>query len=199
MAANPASIAPSRPPFWFKLSIRMGNLVQVDGLILGSVLLIMAAHSQSPAVIRIVLMILGWFVVYICCHAIAHWVVGLLGRIRFEGYGVRGTDHPENYPPGLRQMMSALPTFTVMSEKTSMKKARPWARALMFAAGETSTTICSILAGFYAWRSETPGGLVLFIAMLVFNLLSTIVTPRIPRGDYAKARQALARPTRSRR
>jgi hypothetical protein len=122
MAANPASIAPSRPPFWFKLSIRMGNLVQVDGLILGSVLLIMAAHSQSPAVIRIVLMILGWFVIYICCHAIAHWVVGLLGRIRFEGYGVRGTDHPENYPPGLRQMMSVLPTFTVMSEKTSMKK-----------------------------------------------------------------------------
>jgi hypothetical protein len=182
----------TRPPFWFKLSIRMGNMIQIDGLILGCALLLTAgpvAHL-TPAV-RVILMLAGWLLIYICSHALAHWIVGRLGRIAFEGYGVRGTDHPENYPPGIRQVMSAMPTFTVMTEKTSMKKARPLARALMFAAGETSTTVCSILAGWYAWSKGIPGGLAFFIAMVVWNVASTFITARGPKGDYAKAIQAL--------
>ncbi len=55
--------------------------------------------------------------------------MGRLVGIRFRGYGVRGTDHPENYPPGLRQVMSAMSTFTVMTEKASMATARPLAKA----------------------------------------------------------------------
>jgi hypothetical protein len=182
----------TRPPFWFKLSIRMGNMIQIDGLILGCALLLTAGQVAhlNPAV-RVILMLAGWFLIYICSHALAHWTVGRLGRIGFDGYGVRGTDHPENYPPGARQVMSAMPTFTVMTEKTSMKKARPLARALMFAAGETSTTVCSILAGWYAWSKGIPGGLAFFIAMVVWNVASTFITARVPKGDYAKAIQAL--------
>ena len=36
-----------------------------------------------------------------------------------------------------------------------------------------------------------PGGLVLFIVMVIFNLLSTVATATIPRGDYNKAWRAL--------
>ncbi len=182
----------TRPPFWFKLSIRMGNIIQIDGLILGCALLLTAGQvTQLFPVARVVLMLAGWLTIYICSHALAHWVVGRLGRIAFDGYGVRGTDHPENYPPGVRQMMSAMPTFTVMTEKTSMKKAWPLARALMFAAGETSTTVCSILVGWYAWSMGIPGGLVFFIAMVGLNVTATYITARLPKGDYAKAVQAL--------
>ncbi len=182
---------PPRPPFWFRLSVAAGNLAQLAGLILGSGLLYSAAHFQAPGVARVVLMLGGWFAVYICCHAIAHWAVGRLVGIEFQGYGVRGTDHPENYPPGLRQAMSAMPTFTVMTKKASMQQARPLAQALMFGAGETSTTVCSILAGYYAWRSGIPGGQILFWVMVGFGLFSTVVTAMVPRGDYAKAWQAL--------
>ncbi len=181
---------PPRPPFWFKLSITIGNILQIDGLIIGAALLITAATVHIAAVFRVVLMLAGTFLIYICCHALAHWAVGRLGGIRFQGYGLRGTDHPENYPPGLRQLMSALPTFTVMTQKDSMQKARRLAKALMFGAGETSTVVCSILCGWYAWRSGIPGGIVLFWVMVMLNLVSTVVTATIPRGDYTKARQA---------
>ena len=182
---------PPRPPFWFRLSIAAGNLAQLAGLILGSGLLYIAAHLQAPGAVRVMLMLVGWFAIYICCHAIAHWAVGRLVGIEFQGYGLRGTDHPENYPLGLRQAMSAMPTFTVMTRKASMQQARPLAKALMFSAGESSTAVCSILAGYYAWRSGIPGGQILFWVMVGFNLFSTVVTALVPRGDYAKAWNAL--------
>ena len=183
---------PPRPSFWFKLSIPAGNVLQIAGLAVGGALLLAAARLAQFTGIRVVLMLLGWFFIYIDSHAIGHYLVGWLVGIRFRGYGVRGTDHPENYPPGLRQMMSAMPTFTVMTEKASMAAARPLARALMFGAGETFTAIFSILAGLYAWLAGIPGGFWLFVVMVVFNLLSTVITSIVPRGDYAKARKALA-------
>ncbi len=182
---------PPRPPFWFRLSILTANLIQLAGLIAGVAILYVDARLQVTDVVRIVLMLLGWFIIYICCHAFAHWLVGRMVGIEFQGYGLRGTDHPDAYSGVMRSLMNALPTFTVMTKKTSMQQARPWAKALMFAAGETSTAICSILVGFYAWRRGIPGGLILFIVMIVFNLMSTVVTARNPRGDYYKARRAL--------
>ncbi len=190
-SSGASASVPARPPLWFRLSVIGGNTVQIAGLILGILLLYWAAHGQAVAFVRVVLMLFGWFVIYICCHAIAHWAVGRLVGIHFAGYGVRGTDHPENYGPGMREAMSAMPTFTAMTEKASMKAASPTAKALMFAAGETSTAVCSILAGVYAWRTGTPGGFVLFIVMVIFNLFSTVVTALVPRGDYAKAWKAL--------
>lgn len=182
---------PSRPSFWFRLSILAGNALQLAGLFIGWALLYMDARITLFSAGRVSLMLVGWFFIYITCHALGHYLVGRLVGIRFRGYGVRGTDHPQDYPPGFRQMMSAMPTFTVMTEKSSMAAARPLAKALMFAAGESFTAIFSILAGFYSWRAGIPGGFVLFVAMIVFNILSTIVTSIVPRGDYAKARKAM--------
>lgn len=182
---------PARPPFWFKLSIAAGNALQLAGLVLGGALLYLDAQIAGSRVARVVLMLVGWLLIYITSHALGHYSIGRLVGIRFRGYGVRGTDHPENYPPVARQMMSALPTFTVMTEKSSMAAARPLAKALMFGAGESFTAIFSILAGYYAWRAGIPGGFAFFIVMVIFNLLSIVVTSIIPRGDYAKARNAL--------
>src|SRR5690348_5767961 len=129
--SNPApSVATAaRPPLWARVSIPAGNAIQLAGLALGAALLVVNAHLHAPAPARVVLMLVAWFAIYVCCHAIAHYAVGRLVGIRFRGYGVRGTDHPEDYPPGLRQAMSALPTFTAMTEKQSLRQARPWGRA----------------------------------------------------------------------
>jgi hypothetical protein len=82
------------------------------------------------------LLLAGFLAISICCHALAHWLAGRLVGIRFRAYGVRGTDHPDTYPPRVRQLMSAMPFFTAMTQKPSMQRARPGARALTFAAGE---------------------------------------------------------------
>jgi len=180
-----------RPPFWIRLSITAGNLVQVTGLIIGGLVMYLAAHLDVSTLLRVILMILGWLVIYICCHAISHWIVGRLVGIRFQGQGVRGTDHPEEYGPGMRQVMQITPMFTVMTERTSMHKARPIARALMFAAGETGSIIFPTIAAFYAWQSQTPGGLILFIVAVLGSVFAAVTTSVGPKGDYAKARKAL--------
>ncbi len=189
MTGNSQTVA--RPPFWVRLSVTAGNLLQLAGLILGAVLLYAAAHMEAASIVRILVMIVGWLVIYVCCHAFGHWLVGRLVGIRFRGYGIRGTDHPENYPPGLRQLMAVAPFFTVMTEKTSMDKASPVAKALMFAAGETATTVCSIVAGWYAWYKGIPGGGVLLVVSIIWSLAATISTAQFPKGDYAKAIRAL--------
>jgi hypothetical protein len=83
-------------------------------------------------------------------------------------YSVRGTDHPENYPPGVRQLMSVLPMWSALTDKASMRQADRWAKAAMFAAGETSTIVVSIAAAAYAARTGTPGGHVLLAGSIVW-------------------------------
>jgi hypothetical protein len=190
-AVDRSSAVPPRPPFWLTLSVSAGNLLQVAGLILGALILYGDAHWQTVGVLRVVVMLVGWFLIYITCHSLGHFLVGSLVGIRFRKYGVRGTDHPQDYPPVARQLMSAMPTFSAITEKDSMQRASPVARALMFAAGETSTAVCSILAAAYIWRSGIPGGFAWFIVVVVLNAFSTVITAMVPRGDYAKALKAL--------
>jgi len=173
------------------MSVSKGNLVQLAGLVLGALLMVIAANFRAAEVVRVVLMLGGFLIIYDCCHAISHWVIGRLVGIRFRGYGVRGTDHPEAYPPGIRQLMSAMPFFTAMTQKESMSTASPTAKALMFAAGETGTTVISLLAALYAWQSGIPGGGILFWVMVVWNVVATVATTVTPKGDYAKAIRAL--------
>ena len=117
--------------------------------------------------------------------------VGRAAGIRFRAYGVRGTDHPENYPPGVRQLMSVLPMWSALTDKASMRQAGRWAKAAMFAAGETSTTVVSIAAAAYAARAGIPGGHALLAGSIVWAIAATITTAIVPKGDYAKALRAL--------
>ncbi len=189
------TVVPPRPPFWLTLSVAGGNLLQVAGLVAGAAILYGDARlTSAPALIRVLLMLVGFMLIYITCHSLGHFLVGTLVGIRFRKYGVRGTDHPQDYPPVFRQMMSAMPTFSAITEKVSMAKASPTAKALMFAAGETSSSVCSVLAGLYAWRSGIPGGLELFVFTLIFAIGASYVTAIKPRGDYAKALHALRQP-----
>lgn len=128
------------------MPIVIGNLLQVGIVIASLALLSVAANvGTTNAVLAIVLMASSWLGIFVSTHAIAHWVVGRLGGIRFVGYGIRGTERPDAYPPGVRQFMSALPFFTVITDRASMRQAAPVARALMFAAGVTGTSVCTVL------------------------------------------------------
>jgi hypothetical protein len=180
-----------RPPFWMRLSIMAGNLLQLAGLAAGSGVLYLAVHWRAGTFMQVALMILGWLIIYICCHSLAHWLVGRLVGIRFRGYGIRGTDHPEELGTILRALLTRLPMFTAITDKQSMQRASPLAKALMFAAGETSTILCVILVGVYVWQSHIPGGVLWLIIPILMSVEAVISTSRMPRGDYAKARRAL--------
>src|SRR5215472_3170560 len=178
--------APS-PRFWAKLPVAVGNLVQLGGIVVGVLLILSAGASRGIAALSVLLAVLGIVAVYLCSHAIAHWAVGRLVGLRFAYIGVRGTDHPEAYPAGMREVMAATPMFTTVSTKRSRAAASPTAMAAYFAAGETSTTICTALAGLLAFLVGVPGGVVILIISIIWVLIA-VATTFAPKGDYYKAR-----------
>jgi hypothetical protein len=194
--AHPPYRAAQSPPQCLRLSIPVGNVVQATGLAIGVVLLSIASHTGTATTVRTAAMLLGVVTIYLCCHSVAHWAVGRLVGIRFRAYEIGGPRHPENYPPGLDRLMREIPLFAVVTEQASVREAAPLGKAAMFAAGQTSTVVCTLLAAGYAWRTHIPGGDLLFAFLVGGSLAMVMVTAGLPHGDYARAARALRAPRR---
>ena len=187
----PDGPAKPMPRLWARVSLRTGTTIQTAATAVGVACLYGATHLHASRPAQLALLALGWLAIYLDTHAIAHVAVGRAVGIGFRGYGIRGTDHPENYPPGIRQVMSVLPMWCALTDKTSMRTATRWSKATMFAAGETATTIASIAAAGYAARAGLPGGRLLFSASVLWAIASTLTVAIVPKGDYTKALCAL--------
>jgi hypothetical protein len=173
-----------------RLSIPAGNAVQISAIVAAYFALQVAQSAHSPAT-AIVAMLLAWVLIYFSCHAIAHWLVGRLVGIRFLDYTVGGTANPGGWPPGLRWIFEHCPFFGVQTEKISMQKASPGARAVMWASGVTSSAVIPTLAVFWAWRSGVPGSGPFFL-FAVFWSVGTLASNWTSRnGDFSKAKRAL--------
>ena len=132
MTAIAATHTPTTTPkrsFRRRYSVARGNAYQAWGILSGSALLALATQVQTGAV-STTLMIAGFTAVYLNCHALAHYLAGRAVGLRFRGYGIRGTDHPEVYPPGIRQLMQAAPFYVTLSTKESREQASPRAKAI---------------------------------------------------------------------
>jgi hypothetical protein len=189
---NDSGLSPRRKIFG-RLSIMVGNAVQIAGAVAAGFALAAApsAHSTTGAVVA---MVVGWVLLYFCCHALAHWVVGRILGIRFACYTVGGTGNPEGWPAGVRWVFEHLPFFGVQTEKASMQKASPIARAIMWSAGVTSSALVPSLGVLWAWRSGVPGSKLFFLVSL-FWAVGTLASNWTSRtGDYSKARRALGSP-----
>jgi len=174
-----------------RLSILAGNSVQIAG-IAAACLALAAARSTSSKAAAIVAMIAAWILLYFFCHGIAHWAVGRLLGIRFAFYTIGGTGNPGAYPAGLRWVFEHLPFFGVQTQKTSMQKASPMAKAIMWSAGVTSSAVVPTLGALCAWRAGIPGSklFLIFAAIWAIATLASNWTSRT--GDFSKARRALA-------
>jgi hypothetical protein len=173
-----------------RLSIVAGNVVQIAGVVAACIALALARSAQSkPAALAA--MIAAWLLLYFFCHGIAHWAVGRLLGIRFAFYTIGGTGNPEGYPVGLRWLFEHFPFLGVQTDKASMQKASPMAKAIMWSAGVTSSAVVPTLSALWAWRSGVPGSKLLLL-FAVFWAIGTLSSNwRIQTGDYSKARRAL--------
>ena len=173
-----------------RLSIVAGNAIQIAGLAAACAVLALSRSTPSkPA--AIIAMLAAWTLLYFFCHGIAHWAVGRLLGIRFAFYTVGGTGNPEGYPAGMRWVFEHLPFFGVQTDKASMQKASPLAKAIMWSAGVTSSAVVPTLSAFCAWRASVPGSK-LFLIFAVFWAIGTLASNwRSRTGDYSKARRAL--------
>jgi len=167
--------------------------MQISGIV-AACLALAAARSARSTIGAVSAMVVGWVLLYFCCHAVAHWVVGRILGIRFAFYTVGGTANPEGWPAGLRWLFEHLPFLGVQTEKASMQKARPMARAIMWSAGVTSSAVVPTLSALWAWRSGVPQSK-LFFLVAVFWAAGTLASNWTSRtGDYSKARRALGNP-----
>jgi hypothetical protein len=185
-----ASNSFSQRKIFSRLSILAGNALQIAGIAAAGVALAAArsAHSKLPAIAA---MITAWVLLYFFCHGIAHWAFGRILGIRFAFYTIGGTGNPEAYPTGLRWVFEHLPFFGVQTEKASMQKASPMAKAVMWSAGVTSSAVVPTLSALCAWRSGVPGSK-LFLIFAVIWAIATLASNWTSRtGDYSKARRAL--------
>ena len=172
-----------------RLSIFGGNAVQLAGLFTACAALAMARAAHSPFW-AFSLSIAAWVLLYLFCHAIAHWGVGSAFGIRFVRYTVGGTSNPQGYPGLLRWIFQRIPFFGVQTEKSSMLIASPRAKALMWLAGVTSSIIVPTVGAFYAWEARIPGSRVL-LAFSIFWSIGTLSSNwRSKTGDFAKAKLA---------
>ena len=165
-------------------------MLQIAGLVAAWAALALARsiHSKPTAIVA---MFAAWLLRYFFCHGIAHWAVGRLLGIRFAFYTVGGTGNPEGYPAGMRWVFEHLPFFGVQTEKASMQKASPMAKAIMWSAGVTSSAVVPTLSAFCAWNAHVPGSK-LFLIFAVFWAIGTLSSNwRSQTGDYTKARRAL--------
>ncbi len=189
---NGSHLLPRRKIFG-RLSIIAGNTVQIAGLV-AACLAIAAAGAAGSTAVAVIAMIVGWILLYFYCHGIAHWAVGRLLGIRFAFYTIGGTGNPEGWPVGLRWVFEHLPFFGVQTEKTSMQRASPMAKAIMWSAGVTSSAVVPALGIFWAWRLGVPYSKWFFLGALGWSAGTLASNWRSRTGDYAKARRAFGKP-----
>jgi hypothetical protein len=185
------SIVSAKRKVFGRLSIVAGNAVQSAGLLAALFALAAARAARSPMAAVVALMV-GWLLLYFCCHAIAHWVAGRILGIRFAFYTLGGTGNPEGWPLGLRWIFEHLPFFGVQTEKASMQSASPIAKAMMWSAGVASSAVIPTSGVLWACRSSVPWSK-LFILLALGWAAGTLASNWTSRtGDFSKARRALS-------
>ena len=175
---------------WLRLSIAAGNMIQLAGLALGGGALLAASSTPSP-LWAILEMGVGWICIYLCCHAITHWLIGRWVSIRFRYYTIDGTSKPQSWPPGpLRWLFERIPFFRLHIHRASLQSVSAGRQAVMWSAGVTASVVVPVLAAFWAWWAHIPGSLYLFIFTVIWSI-GTVINNLRPGGDYFKARQVL--------
>ena len=173
-----------------RLSIAMGNTLQIGGIVAAYFALRVSRSTQSKP-LALASLLFAWVLLYFSSHAIAHWVLGRLVGIRFLFYTVGGTGNPEGWPWGVRWVFMHLPFLGVQTEKASMQSASPNAKALMWSAGVTASAIIPALAAFHARRSTVPGSGWFCLFAVGWGLGTLASNWRSSTGDYSKARRAI--------
>ena len=142
-------------------------------------------------------MVASRLLAYFSEHAFSHWLIGRALGIRFTGYGLHGTSHPQRYPPVIRPLFSHLPLLSARTDPASLKAATPAARAATYAAGTVATVIASVAIPGYAWRRGVPRARGFFVGANLWSVPLLLSESLRAGGDLRRAWRELRRPGRT--
>jgi hypothetical protein len=175
---------------WLTLSIPLGNVIQIGGL-LGGVLL--ARHAKQRGQHGTAWLYAGRLLAYFCEHAVSHYAVGRLGGIRFTGYGLHGSTHTQLYPPPMRYVFALMPFFSARIDHQSRRVAAPAAQAAMYIGGPLITVLVSVLFPLYGVLHRIPRAGALLIGSSLWMAGMLIGELLHPHGDLRRAWRVLGR------
>ena len=181
---------PKRVTPWHTFSIAKGNTIQI-GTLLGALALSWYAGREGVRGTR--WMVASRLLAYFSEHAFSHWLIGRALGIRFTGYGLHGTSHPQYYPPGMRFFFSRLPLLSARADPASLRAARPVVRASMYAAGTVATVVASLGIPGYCWRRGVRGARLLRRGEPLWNVPLILSESLRPGGDLRRAWRELSK------
>jgi hypothetical protein len=155
------------------LSIALGNLIQLSGLLSGLGLVARATRARPPWGTR--MLVAGWLVTYFCDHAIGHWAVGRL--------------------VGMRWIFRHVPLFSARTDPASHRAAHPLGRMLMYLGGPLLTGLTSVGIPLYGRASGIPRARALLIGASLWLIPGSVVEAIRPGGDLRRAFRELRRIT----
>jgi hypothetical protein len=136
-------------------------------------------------------MVASRLLAYFSEHAFSHWLVGRALGIRFTGYGLHGTSHPQHYPPVARFFFSHLPLLSARADPASLKAATPAARSAMYAAGTVAIVVASVVIPGYCWRRGVRGARGFFVGANLWSVPLLLSESLRAGGDLRRARREL--------
>lgn len=178
---------------WRTFSVVGGNVAQIGGLLGAAALAWYAGReaSRGEGGRGARWMVASRLLAYFSEHAFSHWLVGRSLGIRFTGYGLHGTSHPESYPPGARWVFSRLPFLSARVDPASLRTASPAARSAMYAAGTVGTVIPSLAIPGYCRRRGVRGARAFSIVANLWSVPLLLSESLRPGGDLRRAWTAL--------
>jgi hypothetical protein len=159
-----------------RASVWVGNLLLIDGIILGAVAMRVAfvAHGTLLKGLAILVAAGLWSV---CVHSPAHWVVGRAIGIRFTDYFLGGPPPPR---PGLK------------TDYGTYLRADPAGRAWFHASGALATKVAPFAALAFWPASGAPWWSAAGLLVLGIGQIVTDVTLSVKASDWKKFRRERA-------
>ncbi len=171
-----------------RISLLVGNLIEVTGILLGICLIALAA--VIPMMPLTFLLYLGaWFCLLFFPHSLTHYIVGRLVGVKFRYYSFGKSSVSKLRLSLLNLFASRLVVLTLKVDQTSLRSVTPSRRSIMFSSGAVASMVLPFLAAIASF-GHLPLPLSVFILLIsVVNLAFDLYySPKA--GDISRATSA---------
>jgi hypothetical protein len=168
----------------------MRPAVGVTFEVVALVILLFVSPSIPPGLPLGLYLIVTQLVATYLIHCPAHYVVGMLGGIRFRKIRPGRTTLVKVLPPRLAGLARLIPILTLSTDKVSLSKASRRKVAAMYASG-TIASSCSgiIIAAAISASQPLPIVALAWLVAVGYLIFDVVFSPRS--GDLMRARAAL--------
>lgn len=172
-----------------RISLLLGNLVEIGGLLVG-ICLIAAAPGIIAVSVRFLFYVVAWVCLLFFPHGLAHYLVGRIVGARFRDYTLSKSSISKLKLPILPVLASRLIVLTLRVDRGAFHLVSRGRRCAMFASGALASMILPFISALTSF-----GHLPIFLSevLLAFSVLNFLFdlyySPRA--GDILRARNAL--------